>query len=413
MNEVLPYQDTRKAWIPVLGAFFVHFLTIGTEKAFSVWFVEIMDVFHSSASTTSGILGLNSSMRLLLGPIAVMLSSIFGLQIVVICGGFLSLLGLAICSITRSFVILVIGYSFVFGMFFSSTQTSSLGLGLTLVFTPSLLVCTTYFKKKRSIALSLSLTGAGFGAFALPTLVSYLIKQFGYHGAMLINSSILFHFCVSGALYYPLPDETNETDQIIQSELRKNRAINKFKTQLQCGSLLNDKWFMIFVSGFIFNMMGSVPVTTLIVDNAITQGVSCKLAYSLAIQIPKEKAISLLAIEGVFQVISRLASGFLFGVERFHRIRGFIWCSVILCSALIIYFIGLVKNFYAFAVIMALRGCFLAIYIAQQTLITTDMVEGFHSHVNQAIGLTQFSKGVGTLIGSYLSGEQHITFEIM
>ncbi|KAL3313351.1 hypothetical protein Ciccas_008048 [Cichlidogyrus casuarinus] len=324
------YIDSKKSWIPLTGAFFVQLLVTGTEKAFSVWFVEIQYIYQASASATSGIAGINSTMRLLLAPLAVMLTSIFGLQ----------------------------------------------------------------FAQYRSIALSISVTGAGFGAFILPHLVSFLEETYAYDGAMLMNAAIMFHLSIFGALFFPIPsDKPQDTE--------KTRAVawKEFKQKLNWVEMLKDKWFMIFASGFIFNMMGSGPVTTLIVD------------YCLFLKITKNQAILLLSLEGIFQAVIRLSSGFIFSIKQVQNIRGYIWSASIFISSLAILAMCIVKDFITFALIMCVRGCFLALYIAQQTLITADMAEVIHDKkVNQAVGIAQFMKGIGTLIGSFLSGEFVVCF---
>lgn len=58
------------------------------------------------------------------------------------------------------------------------------GLGLGMVFMPNVAVIGSYFKRRRSLALSLSATGSGFGSLVFPAAVQYLIPRVGFPWAV-------------------------------------------------------------------------------------------------------------------------------------------------------------------------------------------------------------------------------------
>lgn len=149
-----------------------------------------------------------------------------------------------------------------------------LGFGLTLVFTPALVVCTIYFDKRRATALSLSLSGAGFGAFCIPQLIARLLEVYGYRGAMLVMAGVSLHYCVSGAIFINPLGHSEKKRGVATSPSDSVSLITRFKSKLTFLELFHDGWFMLFISSFIFNMMGSGPVTTLIIHYAEESGVS-------------------------------------------------------------------------------------------------------------------------------------------
>ncbi|VEL21849.1 unnamed protein product [Protopolystoma xenopodis] len=278
MQDPPNFQDRGWAWFIVFGAFIVHFLTAGLEKTYSIWYVEIMREYQSSAAATSGIAGVFASIRLLFGPAAVTLSKRFSMQSVVISGGLLTFTGLLIAALSRHFVLLMIGYGFIYGF------------GLTLVFTPALVICTIYFNRLRATALSISLSGAGFGAFLLPPLIVLLISLYGYYGAMLVVSGFTLNYCVAGAIFVS-PLHTRLNPQPIEKKTPmgpddpakgectpfvNGKEPRRLEQLLSCGSvyieILGDKWFSLFLFAFIFNMMGSGPVTTLVLHYSEEQG---------------------------------------------------------------------------------------------------------------------------------------------
>ncbi|KAL5112022.1 Monocarboxylate transporter 12 [Taenia crassiceps] len=336
-NSEKQHQDRGWAWIVMCGAFFVHFITAGCEKAFSLWYIEILDAFATNSATAASLGGMCAAVRLILAPVAVMLCDKYSIQSVVIFGGLLSCTGLIIAALTTSISGLYAGFGLVYGF------------GLTLVFTPTLVVCTVYFEKRRATALSLSLSGAGFGAFCIPQLVAKLLYLFGYRGAMLVMAGVVLHYCVSGAIFFTPPDSK-----------RKSQG----------------------------------PVTTLIIHYAEEFGMELHVA------------VFLFAIEGGVQIVARSLSGLLFDQSTLKKVRGIIWCTDILFSGIVVCLFAVITNFIGMAVLMSFRGLFLAIYISHQTLMTCDMCgnpkeSGLLPH---AIGMTQLSKGIGILLGSLISG---------
>ncbi|VDD81977.1 unnamed protein product [Mesocestoides corti] len=392
------HQDKGWAWVVVFGAFLIHFLTAGCEKSFSLWYIEVLEVFSTNSATAASLGGICAAVRLILGryfvlilltfvaPVSVMLCDKFTIQIVVILGGVISSIGLLISSMTSSPTVLFIGFGLIYGF------------GLTLVFTPALVVCTVYFEKRRATALSLSLTGAGFGAFVVPQVVAQLLYRYGYRGAMLIMSAFVLHYCISGAVFFtPISDrrrKQNSQKEDLSSTVTTS-CFNKLKSKLLFIELFRDPWFALFILSFVFNMMGSGPVTTLIIH------------YSEEYGIELSTSLFLFAIEGGVQVLARSLSGLLFDLKTVKKVRGIVWCADIIASGTIVCFFALAKTFAGLAILMSFRGLFLAIYISHQTLMTCDMCNkpkdsGLLPH---AIGMTQLSKGFGILLGAMFSGE--------
>ena len=66
-SSVKDFQDRGWAWVVAFGAFLVHFLTAGCEKAFSLWYIEILDVFETNSATAASLGGICASIRLILG----------------------------------------------------------------------------------------------------------------------------------------------------------------------------------------------------------------------------------------------------------------------------------------------------------------------------------------------------------
>jgi len=73
-----------------------------------------------------------------------------------------------------------------------------------MILTPVFIIISEYFKKRRARAMSLAMLGASFGGIALPPLLTHLFSSYDYSGAMLILAGLMFHLCLTGAVFRPV-----------------------------------------------------------------------------------------------------------------------------------------------------------------------------------------------------------------
>ncbi|CAI2731092.1 unnamed protein product [Schistosoma spindalis] len=383
MAQGSPTDNGAWRWVVVFGAFISHFITCGFEKGYSIIYVEIIRVYGTSAAMAASLGGFASAVRLLLAPLSVSLSNIYSEQKVVMAGGILTFLGLLISALSDHFAFVFIGYGVIFGF------------GLTLTFTPSLIICTYYFHERRATALSLSLAGCGFATMILPYFFYYLISQYGLSGALIMLSAFSLHYCVAGALYFKKDFVKETAESKFDSENDKltlrSRVFRYLRLLLKI-KIASGVWVKLFLFSFILNMMGSGPVTTLLID------------YSKQLGVIGAQSVQLLAIEGTVQLVMRIALGFIFDYRFIKPHRGLIWTGGIAFSSVIIIFIAFASQLKYLSALMFLRGLFLALYISQQAVVLSDLCEGQPETTSQTIAIAQICKGLGTLIGSYFSG---------
>ncbi|CAE1279461.1 unnamed protein product [Acanthosepion pharaonis] len=82
-----------------------------------------------------------------------------------------------------------------------------------------------YFKKKRTLAVGISQSGIGFGAFSFNYLLERSISFYGMRGTFLLISGLLLNFVVYGALSRPL-----KTVKMRKKEMKeiKLKSMNEF-----------------------------------------------------------------------------------------------------------------------------------------------------------------------------------------
>jgi len=78
------------------------------------------------------------------------------------------------------------------------------GLGIGMLFIPSVVAVSSYFEKRRSIAIGVAVCGSGVGTFAIAPLASSLLTEYSWKGTFLIEAAILLNCIVGAMVFRPL-----------------------------------------------------------------------------------------------------------------------------------------------------------------------------------------------------------------
>uniref|UniRef100_A0A1I8IY38 MFS domain-containing protein n=1 Tax=Macrostomum lignano TaxID=282301 RepID=A0A1I8IY38_9PLAT len=160
-------------WVVVASAFCVHLVIDGITYAFGVLTTEL---------TAGG--WINSIMvgiTLGAGPVASVASTKFGNRPVAMTGAVIGSIGFAVSYFATEAWMLVI------------TIGCLVGLGMSLIYLPTIVTVGIYFTTLRSTAIGIA------------PIISLLIETYTWRGAMLILSAILLHCAVFGSMFRPLP----------------------------------------------------------------------------------------------------------------------------------------------------------------------------------------------------------------
>ncbi|XP_026824805.1 monocarboxylate transporter 12 [Ooceraea biroi] len=206
--------DGGYGWVVVFGAFFVQFWVAGLVKSYGVLYVEVMETFKdSSASVASWIPAILTCLCLALAPVTSMLCQKYSCRTVVFVGGLFCALGLT----TSYFATRLIHLFFTFGVL--------TGIGGGLSTTPGIILVSQYFDKHRALANGICVSGTAAGSFVFPLLIELLVKNFGFHGTILLLGGCMLHVCVSATLYRPLDEnyvpEENVSEKIEPKETKE------------------------------------------------------------------------------------------------------------------------------------------------------------------------------------------------
>lgn len=97
--------------------------------------------------------------------------------------------------------------------FYSNVKYNDIfsGLGFGLIYLPAIVSVGYYFEEKRAFATGLAVCGSGLGAFIFNPLSKYLIDEFGWRGAILIEGGLILNCILCGALFRPLERPRDST----------------------------------------------------------------------------------------------------------------------------------------------------------------------------------------------------------
>jgi hypothetical protein len=132
--------DGGYGWLVVVASFFAHLIADGCGFSFGVFFVELVEVFQETRSTTAWVGSLFVAMPSVCGPLASAITSSYGCRCTMMFGGLIAAIGCMASAFVTSIGLLCFTFGFV------------AGFGLSLVFVPAIVIVAFYFKKRRALA---------------------------------------------------------------------------------------------------------------------------------------------------------------------------------------------------------------------------------------------------------------------
>lgn len=86
-------------------------------------------------------------------------------------------------------------------------ENQFLGIGHGIMFPATNLAMNTYFRKKRNIAMGLSVTLTGLGPILMPLLIAKLLENYATTGTLLILSAVSMHSLIGASLLKPFEEK--------------------------------------------------------------------------------------------------------------------------------------------------------------------------------------------------------------
>jgi len=127
------------------------------------------------------------------------------------------------------------------------------GIGGGLSTTPGIILVSQYFDKHRALANGICVSGTAAGSFVFPLLIEFLVKDFGFHGTILLLGGCMLHVCVSATLYRPLDKNYAPEEDVSVEKLER-----ELKEQVRSSSQLIYVIYLLLMLIFIMYMQISM-----------------------------------------------------------------------------------------------------------------------------------------------------------
>jgi len=169
-----------RGWVIVGGAFLVLFSAYGAQYSFGVFFSALLEEFHWSRASLSGVFSLYASLYCVVGFPAGRLTDLWGPRVVIAAGGLFLGSALAGMSLVTQLWQPYVLYGGV----------AALGMGTAYI--PCNTTVVKWFVRRRGLAVGLASSGGSVGTFLLPPLAQLLVSAVGWRTAYVVFGAAIF-----------------------------------------------------------------------------------------------------------------------------------------------------------------------------------------------------------------------------
>ncbi|PPQ79446.1 hypothetical protein CVT26_007719, partial [Gymnopilus dilepis] len=352
------------AWATVLGAFFIQMCGFGYTTSFGVYqdYYVRVHLKNESSSVISWIGSVNAFVVIAAGLIVGRIYDKGYFYALLWGGSLLVAFSLFMLSLTKP------------GHFYQVflSQGLGVGIGIGMIYLPSIAVLSHYFQRRRAFVMTLVATGSAVGAVVHPIMLNNTLDKLGFATATRANAGL-----VSGLLLIScLLMRTRLPPPPMKASLKA--SLKKFS---------RDKAYLCCTAAFLFFIIALYfPIFYLQLDS-IKHNLSSNFSF-----------YSLVILNGT-QLFGRIAAAFLSTKTTIPNLAIF---ASFCCSVIIFGMIGL-SSVASVVVIAVLYGFSSGIYVAIMAPMVAGLADDF-SEIGMRMGISFTMAGVGGLIGTPIDG---------
>uniref|UniRef100_A0AAF5PJF6 Major facilitator superfamily (MFS) profile domain-containing protein n=1 Tax=Wuchereria bancrofti TaxID=6293 RepID=A0AAF5PJF6_WUCBA len=206
--QYVPIVDGGWGWVVVVGSFFIHVFADGIVYSFGILLEIVMKEFSASNAKASVIISLLTGLTLGMGPVASAITNKFGCRVTTILGSLIATTGCATSYYATSVEYLMLSVGCV------------MGIGFGLMYCPAIIIVTTHFEKKRSMATGIAVCGAGVGTVVFAPISEALIK-ISWRTVFAVYAVIVLMCSLCGATFRSL------TFVAVEDETKKKKVLEE------------------------------------------------------------------------------------------------------------------------------------------------------------------------------------------
>lgn len=184
--------DGGWGWVVVVGSFMCNLFIEGLIFSFPYLKEEIGEYYEVSLSAAGTVGTLLMAFCHLTGPLSSSLIKRFGCRKITILGSAITCVSFLVSTHMPDIVLL----RFTYGIL--------AGIGLGLIYLPSVVCIATWFDDKLALATGLALMGSQVGTFIFPPLYRHLLDENDWKITTVIMGGLVMNCAVGGALFRPL-----------------------------------------------------------------------------------------------------------------------------------------------------------------------------------------------------------------
>ncbi|HEY6821124.1 MAG TPA: MFS transporter [Burkholderiales bacterium] len=357
--------DARYGWAVVAAAFALMLIGFASAYSFAAFFSAFQAEFGASRAHVALVFSLAAFTWFICGAPAGLAADRFGARRIALIGVACLAAALWLSSVAPSVTFLYLTYSI------------GIGLGVGLVYVPSVGAVQPWFRANRAFASGLAIAGIGAGNIAGPLLAAFLIEQLGWRSAYQVLSIAFLAIGAAAALAL--------------RERHAGRARSEAPGHTLPAALRSREFWLLYGSLFLTCVGLFVPMVHL---GPFAQDAG----YSEA------QGVALVSLIGVGSLVGRFTIGPF--ADRLGRERSLAALYGGLGLMLLVWWSS--SSYAVLAVFAVVFGSFYGAYVALLPTIVMDLYGP--RAVAGIIGSLYTGAGLGTLLGPWLAGAAYDAF---
>ena len=355
-------MESRRAWVVVWATFVCLAVIFGVSYSFAAFFENFAKEFAAQRADVSWIFGLCGLVYFVLGAGGGMLADRWGPRLVCMAGMISIAIGLFLTSLAQSLTTVYLSYGLL------------VGLGIALVYTPSIACVQPWFNKRRGLASGIASSGVGAGTLILPVVVSYLLTEINWREALqTMSAGVLLIGLTAGFLLKRAPNlNGNSSGQLPGLALSAALTTPSFKW-LYMGTLLGAPVMF-------------VPFAHI-------------SAAARDAGVPDAQAVGLVGLIGIGSLVGRFAIGWL--ADRMGRIKTLMLMQGLMGLSYLVW--AGAQDRWVFAAFALWFGLSYGSIVSLLPAICMDLFGG--RAVSAIIGTLYTGAALGNLLGPVLAGQ--------
>jgi MFS family permease len=345
-------------WVVVAAAFTLMFVGFGAAYSFAAFFKAFQTEFGAPRAHIALVFSVAAFIWFVIGAPGGMLADRFGPRRVALCG--IACLVAALWLASRAGSV---------GMLYA-TYSIGVGIGVGLVYVPSVGAVQPWFTANRAAASGLAIAGIGAGNFAVPLLAAWWIELFGWRGAFVALAVFVLVLGLFAALVIDSPRKTENTS-LAGTPLRV---------------ALKTPQFLLLYASLVFSCIG------LFVPTVHLGPYAQDLGYSEA------QSVALVSFIGLGSLVGRFTVGPV--ADRLGRRLSLAAMYAVLGVMLVVWW-----SASAYWLLTLFAIVFGMAYGGAVALLPTLVMDLYGARaVSGIIGCLYTGAGLGTLVGPWLAG---------